>query len=144
MKLKFKLQALLLLKKQKQEQALLLYARTMQQVNTIYKKYQQLREKLRACEAWVVEDKAFSCQQHILHLQQLEYLNASVKSVKQHLDVLKEEEKKRLDHFLEMKKDVAALERIKEKQRIKILKELEANESKERDEWAQGYYRKII
>ena len=51
-------------------------------LNTIYKKYQQLREKLRACEAWVVEDKAFSCQQHILHLQQLEYLNASVKQFK--------------------------------------------------------------
>lgn len=144
MKLKFKLQVLLLLKKQKQEQALLQYARSVQQVNTIYKKYQQLCEKLRACESWVVKDNAFSCQQHILHLQQLEHLNASVKSVKQHLDVLKEEEKKRLDHFLEMKKDVAVLEKIKEKQRIKFLKCFEMKEAKERDEWTQGHYRKIV
>lgn len=144
MKLKYKLQALLLLKKQKQEKALLQYARTVQQVNAIYKKYQQLCEKLHACESWVVKDNAFTCQQHILHLQQLEYLNVSVKSVKQHLDILKEEEKKRLDHFLETKKEVAILEKIREKQRIKFFKDFEMNEAKERDEWAQGHYRKTI
>lgn len=144
MKLKYKLQALLLLKKQKQEQALLQYARTAQQVNTIYKKYQQLCEKLRGCEAWVVKDNAFSCQQHILYLQQLESLNASVKSVKQHMDVLKAEEKKRLDHFLEMKKDVAVFEKIKEKRRLKFFKEIGLHEAKERDEWAQWYHRKIV
>ena len=144
MKLKYRLQALLLLKKQKQEQALLQYARTVQQVNVIYKKYQQLCEKLQACESWIVKDKAFSCQQHVLHLQQLEYLNVSVKSVKQHLEVLKQEEKKRLDHFLETKKEVAILEKIKEKQMIKFRKIFEDNEAKERDDWAQGHYRKII
>ena len=144
MKLTFKLQALLLLKKQKQERALLQYARTVQQVNTISKKYQQLCEKLHACESWVMKDKAFSCQQHVLHLQQLEHLNVTVKSVKQHLEVLKEEEKKRLDYFLETKKDVAILEKMKEKQMLKTLKHFAAVEAKERDEWAQGHYRKIV
>ena len=72
MKLNYKLQSLLLLRKQKQEQALLQYVRTVQQVNTIHKKYQQLRERLRVCEDWVMDDKAFSCQQHILHLKQLQ------------------------------------------------------------------------
>lgn len=143
MKLKFKLQALLLLKKQKQEQALLQYARTVQQVNTIHKKYQQLCEKLRLCENWVIVDKAFTCQQHILHLKQLEYLNIAVKSVSQHLDVLKKEAQKRLDHFLETKKGVAVLEKIREKQMIKFHESFEMNESKERDDWTQGHYRKV-
>ena len=143
MKLKFKLQALLLLKKQKQEQALLQYARTVQQVNTIHKKYQQLCEKLRACEDWVMGEESFSSQQHILHLKQLEHLNITVKSVSQHLEVLKKEEQKRLDHFLETKKDVAVLEKIREKHMIKFCETFEMNESKERDDWTQGHYRKV-
>ena len=55
---------------------------------------------------------------------------------------MKREEKKRLNYFLDTKKDVAVLEKIKEKQMIKFVEKFEANEAKERDDWAQSHYRK--
>ena len=58
------------------------------------------------------------------------------------MNVLKREEKKRLNYFLDTKKDVAVLEKIKEKQMIKFVERFEANEAKERDDWAQSHYRK--
>ena len=47
------------------------------------------------------------------------------------------------DHFIETKKGVAVLEKIREKQMIKFHESFEMNESKERDDWTQGHYRKV-
>ena len=90
MKLKFKLQALLLLKRQRQESTLLQYARAVQQKNTVQQKYNALQEQLKACENWIAKEKDFSGQQHLMQLQQLARLNTSLKSVENHLNVLQQ------------------------------------------------------
>lgn len=144
MKLKFKLQALLLLKRQRQESTLLQYARSVQQKNTVQQKYNLLQKQLNACEDWVAQEKDFSGQQHIMQLQQLARLNTSLKSVKNHLAVLQQEEQKRLHEYLCAKKDVAVLEKLQEKSRQKILQTYMTLDSLENENWVQAFYRKMV
>jgi flagellar biosynthesis chaperone FliJ len=142
MKLKFKLQALLLLKLQQQEDALLQYARSIQQKHSVQKKYEFLQKQLSACEDWIVQKESFSCQQHVMQLQQLARLNASLKNVKDHLEVLQQEEQKRLNAYLLAKKDVAVLEKLQEKSRQKVLQSYISLDALERENWVQGVYRR--
>lgn len=144
MKLKFKLQALLLLKRQRQESTLLQYARAVQQKNSVQQKYDSLQDQLKACEDWVAQEKDFSGQQHIMQLQQLARLNTSLKSVEDHLKVLEQEEQKRLHEYLVAKKDVAVLEKLQEKSRQKILQTYTALDALENENWVQAFYRKIV
>lgn len=144
MKLKFKLQALLLLKRQRQETTLLQYARAVQQKNSVQQKYNLLQNQLKACENWVVQEKDFSGQQHIMQLRQLARLNTSIKNVGEHLEILEKEEKKRLHEYLVAKKDVAILEKLEEKSRQKILQTCMALDALENENWVQAFYRKIV
>ena len=144
MKLKFKLQALLLLKRQRQESTLLQYARAVQQKNTVQQKYNALQEQLKACENWIAKEKDFSGQQHLMQLQQLARLNTSLKSVENHLNVLQQEEQNRLHEYLVAKKDVAVLEKLQEKSRLKTLQIYTAVDALENENWVQAFYRKIV
>ena len=144
MKLKFKLQALLLLKRQRQESTLLQYARAVQQKNSVQQKYNSLKKQLKDCEVWVGQAKDFSGQQHIMQLQQLAYLNTSWKSVENHLKVLEQEEQKRLHDYLVAKKDVAVLEKLQEKSRQKLLQMYATFDALENENWVQAFYRKIV
>ena len=144
MKLNFKLQALLLLEKQREEHALLQYARAVQQKNSVQQKYKLLQKRLKTCEAWVVQGSAFFCQQHIMQLQQLARLNTSLKSVEDHLGVLQKEEQKRLHDYLVSKKDVAVLEKLQEKLLHRVLQTYIARDRLENENWLQGCYRKNV
>ena len=144
MKLKFKLQALLLLKRQRQESTLLQYARAVQQKNSVQQKYNLLQEQLKACEDWVAQSKDFSGQQHLMQLQQLARLNTSLKSVEDHLAVLQQEEQKRLHEYLIAKKDVAVLEKLEEKSRQKFLQACATFDALENENLVQAFYRKIV
>ena len=144
MKLKFKLQALLLLKRQRQESTLLQYARSVQQRNSVQQKYSALQEQLKACEDWVTKEKDFSGQQHLMQLQQLARLNTSLKSVENHLKLLQQEEQKRLHEYLTAKKDVAVLEKLQGKARLKTLQTYTALDALENENWVQAFYRKIV
>lgn len=144
MKLKFKLQALLLLKKQREEHALVQYARAVQQKNSVQQKYKLLKKQLKACEDWVVQENTLFGQQHIMQLQQLTRLNTSLKSVEDHLGVLQKEEQKRLQDYLVSKKDVAVLEKLQEKLRQKVLQTHITTDMFENENWVQGFYRKIV
>ena len=144
MKFKFKLQALLLLKRQRQESTLLQYARAIQQKDSVRQKYQFLKQQLKACEDWISQERVFSGQQHIMQLQQLSRLNTSLKNVENHLNVLQREEQKRLHEYLVAKKDVAILEKLQEKSRQKILQTYTALDALENENWIQAFYRKIV
>ncbi|MGX8716879.1 MAG: hypothetical protein ACSW8C_02725 [bacterium] len=144
MKLKFKLQALLLLKRQRQESTLLQYARAVQQKNSVQQKYNLLQSQLKACEDWVAQSKDFSGQQHLMQLQQLARLNTSLKSVENHLAILQQEEQKRLHEYLVAKKDVAVLEKLAEKSRQKFLQACATFDALENENWVQAFYRKIV
>lgn len=144
MKIKFKLQALLLLKRQRQENTLLQYARAVQQKNSVQQKYNALQKQLKACEDWVAQEKDFSGQQHIMQLRQLARLNTSLKSVENHLKLLEQEEQKRLHEYLIAKKDVVVLEKLQEKLRQRMLQEYTALDALENENWVQAFYRKIV
>lgn len=144
MKLKFKLQALLLLKRQRQENTLMQYARAVQQKNSVQQKYNLLKNQLKACEDWVAQSKDFSGQQHLMQLQQLARLNTSLKSVENHLTILQQEEQKRLHEYLMAKKDVAVLEKLEEKSRQKFLQAYATFDALENENWVQAFYRKIV
>ena len=144
MRLNFKLQALLLLKRQRQESSLLQYARAVQQKNSVQQKYNFLKKQLKACEDWVAQGKDFSGQQHIMQLQQIARLNTSLKSVEDHLKILEQEEQKRLREYLVAKKDVAVLEKLREKSQQKMLQTCMALDALENENWVQAFYRKIV
>ena len=142
MKLKFKLQALMLLREQRREQALLQYARSIKQTNTIRKKYEDLQQKLKNCEAWQSSKDAFSIQQHVSHLQQLAHLNTALKSVGQHLNLLKREEQKQRKIYLEAKKEVKILEKLKGKLQQRELDNIALCEARESENWIQACYKR--
>ena len=144
MKIKFKLKALLLLKRQRQENTLLQYARAVQQKCSVQQKRNALQKSLKSCEDWVAQETCFSGQQHIMQLQQLARLNTSLKSVEDHLKILEQEEQKRLHEYLVAKKDVAVLEKLQEKSRQKVLQECMTLDALENENWVQAFYRRMV
>ena len=143
MKAKFKLQTLLIIKKRQQEQALMRYAHTVQQVLSIEKKYQQLCQQRQQCENLMTQSQIFSSQHHLLQIQQLSHLNEVIKSVQQHINVMKEEEDKRLKLFLHAKKETKIFYFFYEKAVKEMQAAVFAIEDKERNDWTQSTFRKV-
>lgn len=142
MKQKFKLQAVLSLRKQRQEQALLQYARAIHQTAHIQKKHAELLHRLKNYETW--DATLFPSQQYIQQLQQLSRLHLSLKSVQQHLAVLKEEEKKKLQQYLDSKKAVAMLEKLEEKFIKHSQQTIWHHDNAINDEWTQSFRKDIL
>ena len=138
MKFKFTLQALESLREKAQEEALQAYARTVQQRVHVEGRLQETQEKL---ERIPTETSMDNITIHIQTLNHFQMLHSRIDNLKTHIKTLKQEETKRLNHFLSCKKDVEILKKLKEKQRFLVEKTLLKIEENALGDWAQSMYK---
>ena len=138
MKFKFTLQALESLREKAQEEALQAYARTVQQRVHVDERLQETQKKL---ERIPTETSMDNITIHIQTLNHIKMLRSRIDNLKTHIKTLKQEETKRLNHFLSCKKDVEILKKLKEKQRFLVEKTLLKIEENALGDWAQSMYK---